>query len=68
MKMEDFKLKLEFSIDEINMIFKLLGNIPYDIVSGLIDDIKRQIEPQLLPPESFDEAPEINSQTDHPFG
>ena len=69
MDINNFKIKLEFTIEEINMVFKFLGSNPYDQVAGLIDELKRQIDPQLIPLEDLDYPDDINKEsTDHPFG
>ena len=69
MNINDFRIKLEFNVEEINMVFKFLGSNPYDQVAGLIDELKRQIDPQLIPLEEVDTPEDINKEsTDHPFG
>jgi hypothetical protein len=63
MDINDFRINLTFTIEETNMIFGFLGKLPHDEVSGLIGELKRQIEPQLIPPENFDD---FSNDTDHP--
>jgi hypothetical protein len=67
MNINDFKIKLEFTIEEMNMIFRFLGSIPHDQVWGLIKNLNEQVEPQLAPPESFTENDLNNNDNEHPF-
>lgn len=62
MLIEDFRIKLEFSIEEMNMVFKFLESIPYGQVAGLYDNIKKQVDVQLLPMDAFDKPEEIKAQ------
>jgi hypothetical protein len=64
MEMQNFKIKLEFNIEEMNMIFEFLGTIPYDRVWGLMGNLKEQVDKQLIPPEDFDVS---GQETDHPL-
>ncbi len=41
------ELKLELNIDDINMIFKALGNMPFKEVYELIGKINDQVNQQL---------------------
>ena len=41
------KIKLELSLEEINVILNALGQLPYVQVAALIDNIRRQGERQL---------------------
>jgi len=72
MNINEFRLKLEFSIEEINDIFKFLETIPYGQVAGIIENFKQQIDSQLVPAESFDdfdktrETPTMTINTDYP--
>jgi hypothetical protein len=65
MKIEDFRINLTFTIEEINMMFKFLEEIPYGRVAGLIEEIKKQVDEQLVEPESFDS--DVDSDTEHPL-
>ena len=65
MKIEDFRINLSFTIEEINMMFKLLEEIPYGRVAGLIEELKKQVDEQLVEPESFDS--DVDSDTEHPL-
>lgn len=65
MKIEDFRINLSFTIEEINMMFKFLEEIPYGRVAGLIEELKKQVDEQLVEPESFDS--DVDSDTEHPL-
>jgi hypothetical protein len=65
MKIEDFRINLSFTIEEINMMFKFLEEIPYGRVAGLIEELKKQVDEQLVEPESFDS--DVESDTEHPL-
>jgi hypothetical protein len=67
MDINDFKIKLEFSIEEMNMIFRFLGTIPYDQVWGLMKNLQEQVDTQLVPPESFTDNNINNNDNEHPF-
>lgn len=41
-------IKLELSIDECNMILRVLGKHPFEEVVAVINKIKAQGEPQVL--------------------
>lgn len=62
MDINDYRIKLEFTIEEMNMIFRFLGTIPYDQVWGLMDNLKQQVDKQLVPPENFE-----SDGTEHPL-
>lgn len=66
MNINDFKINLSFSIDEMNMIFRFLETLPYGEVAGLMENLKKQVDSQLLPPESFDDFPGETNNTDYP--
>ena len=40
-------IKLELSIDEVNMILRVLGKHPFDEVVALVSKIKGQGDPQV---------------------
>jgi hypothetical protein len=65
MKIEDFRINLSFTIEEINMMFKFLEEIPYGRVAGLIEELKKQVDEQLVEPESFDS--DVDSDMEHPL-
>jgi hypothetical protein len=44
-------MKLELSLEEINIIMAALGNMPYAQVAGLVDKVRGQVQPQLQKPE-----------------
>jgi len=43
-------IKLELSIEQINLIMNGLGNMSYAHVSALVDSIRTQVAPQLEKP------------------
>jgi hypothetical protein len=45
-------MHFEFTIEEVNMIMGALARLPYEAVAPMIDNIRRQAEPQLqqMPP------------------
>jgi dihydroxyacetone kinase len=47
-------IKLELSIDEVNLIMNGLGNMSYAHVSALVDSIRTQVAPQLEQPKPAD--------------
>jgi hypothetical protein len=47
--MENKKLTLELNIDQANIIMSALGRMPYEAVVGLINEMHKQIQPQLQP-------------------
>jgi hypothetical protein len=49
-------IKLELSIDETNMILRVLGQHPFAEVASLISKIKAQGEPQVVELAKQDEA------------
>lgn len=51
-------IKLELSIDEVNLIMNGLGNMSYVNVSALIDNIRTQVDPQLEQPKPAVDDPE----------
>ena len=40
-------LKLELSLDHVNLILRVLGERPYDLVSPVIETLRTQCTPQL---------------------
>jgi hypothetical protein len=42
-------IKLEFQLDEVNVILSALGNLPYAQVIQLVNKIQAQATPQLAP-------------------
>jgi hypothetical protein len=68
MDINDFKIKLVFSIEEMNMVFRFLETIPYGEVAGLMESVKKQVDEQLIPVEAFDNsAEESTPNTDYPI-
>jgi hypothetical protein len=52
--MDKDKIVLEFSVDEINVILKALGNMPFNQVYEIIGNIHQQANHQLFNLESPD--------------
>jgi hypothetical protein len=52
--MDKDKIVLEFSVDEINIILKALGNMPFNKVYEIIGNIHQQANHQLFNLESPD--------------
>jgi len=42
-------MTLDLTIDQINVIMSALGNAPFVQVEGLINEIRKQVQPQLAP-------------------
>ena len=42
-------MQLDLTIDQINVIMQALGNAPYIQVEGIINEIRKQVQPQLAP-------------------
>lgn len=42
-------MQLDLTIDQINVILSALGNAPFVQVEGIINEIRRQAQPQLNP-------------------
>ena len=43
---------LELTIEQINLIMSALGNAPFIQVEGIINEIRKQVQPQLAPQEA----------------
>ena len=50
-------IKIELTVDKINNILAILATQPYENVASLIDDIKKQADPQF---EESQRLPGIN--------
>lgn len=50
-------IKLELSIDEVQISLVGLSKLPYEAVAALIDKIKSQAQPQVQPVEAPVENP-----------
>ena len=48
-------MKLELNLEQINVIMSALGNMPFVQVEGVVNEIRKQVQPQLAPQEA---APE----------
>jgi hypothetical protein len=44
-------MKLELTIEEINVIMQALGNAPYAQVAALVQKIREQVQPQVAAPQ-----------------
>jgi hypothetical protein len=66
MDINDFRINLTFTIEEMNLVFRFLETIPYGQVAGLYETIRSQVDAQLIPPEDFDKPGDQN-ETDHPL-
>ena len=42
-------MRLELTIEQINLIMSSLGNAPFIQVEGIINEIRKQVQPQLAP-------------------
>jgi hypothetical protein len=42
-------MHLDLTIDQINVIMSALGNAPFVQVEGIINEIRKQVQPQLAP-------------------
>jgi hypothetical protein len=42
-------MRLELTIEQINLIMSALGNAPFVQVEGIINEIRKQVQPQLAP-------------------
>jgi len=45
-------MQLDLTIDQINVIMAALGNAPFVQVEGLINEIRKQVQPQLAQQEA----------------
>ena len=46
---EEFLTGEDLTIDQINVIMSSLGNAPFIQVEGIINEIRKQVQPQLAP-------------------
>ena len=42
-------MTLDLTIDQINVIMSALGNAPFVQVEGIINEIRKQVQPQIAP-------------------
>lgn len=49
-------MKLDLTIEEVNMILQALGNAPYVQVFELVKKIREQAEPQIIAPMNEEET------------
>lgn len=45
-------MTLDLSLEQINVIMSALGNMPFVQVEGVVNEIRRQVQPQLAPKEA----------------
>ena len=45
-------MNLDLTIDQINVIMQALGNAPFVQVEPLVNEIRKQVQPQLAPKEA----------------
>jgi len=50
------KIKLEFTVDQINVVLGSLANMPFGQVANLIGEIRQQAEPQAAAIQAAAEA------------
>lgn len=50
-------MKLELSVEQINLVLAALGNAPYAQVAGLIAEIQKQGQEQLNQPPNSESTP-----------
>jgi hypothetical protein len=55
--MNDAIIKLELSIEEVNMILRVLGKHPFEEVVAVINKVKSQGDPQVIAMAPPAEAP-----------
>ena len=44
-------MHLDLTIDQINLIMSSLGNAPFIQVESIINEIRKQVQPQIAPKE-----------------
>ena len=42
-------MNLDLTLEQINIIMSSLGNMPFIQVEGLVNEIRKQVQPQLAP-------------------
>jgi hypothetical protein len=60
------EVRIQFKVEDINLIFQALDKLPYGEVYPLVEHLKKIIDPQLPAPEMFINTNET-SDTSHPF-
>ena len=45
-------MQLDLTLEQINVIMAALGNAPFVQVEGIINEIRKQVQPQLAPQEA----------------
>ena len=45
-------MQLDLTLEQINVIMSALGNAPFVQVEGLINEIRKQVQPQLAPKDT----------------
>lgn len=62
------KIRIELTLDQINLIIKALGNMPFKEVFELIGEINAQANQQLsndFPPDMDEEGPKTIGADEH---
>jgi hypothetical protein len=70
MNVEDFRITLTFDVETTNKLLDAIQKLPYGEVYLLLDNIRTQIDSQLVNPESFDKVAEVapfSGEVEHPF-
>jgi hypothetical protein len=55
------KIKLELTIDETNLVLQALGNMPYQQVFQIINEIQQQASQQLNQADQHPSAPHLGN-------
>jgi hypothetical protein len=42
-------MRLELSIEQVNLVLHALSKLPYEMSAGMIEEVRRQVEPQVHP-------------------
>lgn len=53
--MEPFKFKFELTADDTNIIFMTLAKAPWEVVDGIISNMRGQIQPQMPAYQEYQE-------------
>jgi len=64
--MNDSIIKLELSIDEVNMVLRVLGKHPFEEVVALVTKIKQQGDPQVDAIVQAQQAAQVPATTEAP--
>jgi hypothetical protein len=64
MRKEDFRLTLTLDVNQANDLYVLLASLPYNQVQFLMEEIRKQFDKQMIPPEDFESD---KPETDFPL-